>query len=77
MALTAGVRFGPYEVIALIGTGGMGEIYRARDTRLNRDVAIKILPPGIADNPVRRARFEREAQAICQSFTLSTSMSGK
>jgi serine/threonine protein kinase/Tol biopolymer transport system component len=64
MTLTAGTRFGPYEVIKPLGTGGMGEVYRARDTRLNRDVAIKILPPGIADNPVRRARFEREAQAI-------------
>lgn len=64
MAFPARARFGPYEVIALIGTGGMGEVYRARDTRLNRDVAVKILPPGIADNPVRRARFEREAQAI-------------
>ena len=64
MALAAGARFGPYEVVALVGAGGMGEVYRARDTRLNRDVAIKILPAGIADNPIRRARFEREAQAI-------------
>ena len=64
MAIPSGARFGPYEVIAPIGTGGMGEVYRARDTRLNRDVAIKILPAGIADNPVRRVRFEREAQAI-------------
>src|SRR5687768_6342183 len=64
MAPAAGARFGPYEVISLIGTGGMGEVYRARDPRLNRDVAIKILRPGIADHPVRRARFEREAQAI-------------
>ena len=64
MAIPSGARFGPYEVIAPIGTGGMGEVYRARDTRLNRDVAIKILPAGIADNPVRRGRFEREAQAI-------------
>ena len=64
MALAAGARFGPYEIAAPIGTGGMAEVYRARDTRLNRDVAIKILPAGIADNPIRRARFEREAQAI-------------
>ena len=64
MAIPNGARFGPYEVVAPIGTGGMGEVYRARDTRLNRDVAIKILPAGIADNPVRRVRFEREAQAI-------------
>ena len=64
MAIPSGARFGPYEVIAPIGAGGMGEVYRARDTRLNRDVAIKILPAGIADDPVRRMRFEREAQAI-------------
>src|SRR5687767_11793000 len=64
MTLAAGARFGPYEVIAPIGTGGMGEVYRARDTRLNRDVAIKILPGGINGNPVRRERFEREAQTI-------------
>ena len=64
MAIPSGARFGPYEVIAPIGTGGMGEVYRARDTRLNRDVALKILPADIADNPVRRGRFEREAQAI-------------
>jgi len=64
MTCGPGTRLGPYEVVALLGAGGMGEVYRARDTRLNRDVAIKILPPGIADNPVRRARFEREAQAI-------------
>jgi Tol biopolymer transport system component/tRNA A-37 threonylcarbamoyl transferase component Bud32 len=64
MAIPIGARFGPYEVIAPIGTGGMGEVYRARDTRLKRDVAIKILPAGIADNPLRRGRFEREAQAI-------------
>jgi Tol biopolymer transport system component/tRNA A-37 threonylcarbamoyl transferase component Bud32 len=51
-------------VLALLGAGGMGEVYRARDTRLNRDVAIKILRAGLADHPVRRARFEREAQAI-------------
>lgn len=64
MALAAGARFGPYEIIAPVGTGGMGEVYRARDTRLNRDVALKTLQTGVADNPVRRARFEREAQAI-------------
>src|SRR5215510_1125204 len=64
MAIPSGARFGPYEVIAPIATGGMGEVHRARDTRLNRDVAIKILPAAFADNPVRRMRFEREAQAI-------------
>jgi eukaryotic-like serine/threonine-protein kinase len=64
MSLAAGARLGPYEVIALIAAGGMGEVYRARDTRLQRDVAIKILPAAIADNAIRRARFEREAQAV-------------
>ena len=64
MAITPGTRLGPYEILSPLGTGGMGEVYRARDTRLNRDVAVKILPLGIADNPIRRARFEREAQAI-------------
>jgi serine/threonine protein kinase len=64
MSLAAGAHFGPYEVIALIGTSDMGEVYRARDRRLNRDVAIKTLPAEIANNPIRRARFDREAQAI-------------
>jgi serine/threonine protein kinase/Tol biopolymer transport system component len=64
MSLDSGTRLGPYEVVALIGSGGMGDVYRARDTRLHRDVAIKVLPPGVADNPTRRARFQREAQAI-------------
>jgi eukaryotic-like serine/threonine-protein kinase len=66
MTLTVGQRLGPYEIAVLVGVGGMGEVYRARDTRLNREVAIKVLPPGIADNSSRRARFEREAQAISQ-----------
>jgi Tol biopolymer transport system component len=66
MTLSAGTRLGPYEILALLGSGGMGEVYRARDTRLNRDVAIKILPSQFADNPTRRARFLREAQAISQ-----------
>jgi serine/threonine protein kinase len=90
MALTAGTRLGPYEIVAAIGAGGMGEVYRARDTRLNRDVAIKVLPESFAADPdpstdsagstgspqagsgssraksrdERRARFEREAQAV-------------
>jgi Tol biopolymer transport system component len=66
MILSAGTRLGPYEILSLIGSGGMGEVYRARDTRLGRDVAVKILPPTVADNPSRRARFLREAQAISQ-----------
>lgn len=63
MALTAGERSGPYEIRAQIGEGGMGEVYRARDTRLARDVAVKILPPESAFDAKRRARFETEAKA--------------
>src|SRR5207237_396244 len=62
--LTSGSKIGVYEVVALIGSGGMGEVYRARDTRLNRDVALKILPELFAADPDRLARFEREAQAL-------------
>jgi serine/threonine-protein kinase len=64
MPLAAGVRLGPYEVLGLIGAGGMGEVYRARDTRLDRTVALKVLPPAFASDPTLRARFEREARAI-------------
>jgi serine/threonine protein kinase len=64
MELTAGTRLGQYEILAPIGRGGMGEVYRARDTKLNRDVAIKILPPAWSLDLERRARFEREAQAV-------------
>ena len=64
MALTAGARLGPYEIISLLGAGGMGEVYRARDTKLNRDVAIKILPDIFANDPDRLARFTREAQTL-------------
>jgi Tol biopolymer transport system component len=64
MSIAAGVRLGVYEVIAPIGAGGMGEVYRARDTRLGRDVALKILPPAFALDPERIARFEREAQVL-------------
>jgi len=64
MPLTAGTKLGPYEVIAPLGAGGMGEVYRARDTRLERDVAIKILPAHLASNPELRQRLEREARAI-------------
>src|SRR5258708_8483460 len=62
--LTASTRIGPYEIVALLGTGGMGEVYRARDTRLGREVAIKVLPDLYASNPDRLARFEREAKAV-------------
>ena len=61
-SLRAGVRIGEYEIVAAIGSGGMGEVYRATDTKLHRDVAIKILPSDVAADPDRLARFEREAQ---------------
>ena len=64
MALAVGARLGPYEVIAQIGAGGMGEVYRARDTKLNRDVALKVLPDTFAADPDRLARFRREAQVL-------------
>ena len=64
MALTSGTRIGPYEILAPLGAGGMGEVYRARDTRLERKVAIKILPSHLSENPILRQRFEREAKAI-------------
>jgi len=64
MALSAGDRLGPYEIIAAIGAGGMGEVYRARDTRLDRTVAVKVLPAHTADRPDVRQRFEREARAV-------------
>ena len=64
MPLAPGSRLGVYEIAAAIGQGGMGEVYRARDTRLNRDVALKVLPDAFADDPDRLARFRREAQAL-------------
>ncbi len=64
MALSSGTRLGPYEIIGAIGEGGMGEVYRARDTKLNRDVAIKVLPGQYAADPERLARFTREAQTL-------------
>jgi eukaryotic-like serine/threonine-protein kinase len=62
--LSAGTKFGPYEITTPLGAGGMGEVYRARDTRLGRDVALKVLPPGAAGDPERRRRFESEARAV-------------
>ena len=64
MLLSPGTRLGPYEILALLGAGGMGEVYRARDTKLNRDVALKILPAAFAGNPERMSRFQREAQVL-------------
>src|SRR5438477_9520064 len=64
MSLASGTCLGPYEVLSAIGAGGMGEVYRARDTRLDRTVAIKVLPTHLADRPELRERFEREARTI-------------
>jgi eukaryotic-like serine/threonine-protein kinase len=64
MPLTTGTKLGPYEIVGALGAGGMGEVYRARDTRLDRTVAIKILPPQLASDPQFRERFDREARAI-------------
>src|SRR6185295_8361179 len=64
MALASGTRLGVYEIHAAIGAGGMGEVYRAHDTRLHRDVALKVLPDAFARDPDRLARFEREAQVL-------------
>src|SRR6266516_8094729 len=66
MSLSAGVRLGPYEIQHVVGAGGMGEVYRARDTRLDRIVAIKVLPSALAAHERYRERFEREACAISQ-----------
>ncbi len=66
MPLTSGTRLGPYEIVAPIGAGGMGEVYRARDTRLERTVAVKVLPPHLSASPESRQRFEREARTISQ-----------
>src|SRR5687767_15329794 len=64
MALRSGARLGAYEVIALLGAGGMGQVYRAHDTKLGREVAIKTLPPTFTNDAERRARFEREARVL-------------
>src|SRR5262249_16175326 len=66
MALSQGTRLGPYEILAQLGAGGMGEVYRAKDTLLDREVAIKVLPAGLSANELFLQRFEREAKAISQ-----------
>src|SRR5579863_351524 len=64
MPLSNGTKLGPYESVAPIGAGGMGEVYRAKDTRLGREVAIKVLPQHLSNNPDLKARFERESKTI-------------
>ena len=64
MPLSVGTRLGSYEILALIGVGGMGEVYRAKDTKLKRDVALKVLPETFARDPGRMARFQREAEVL-------------
>jgi len=64
MPLTSGSRLGPYEIVSPLGAGGMGEVYRARDTRLDRDVAIKVLPAGLLSDEASRNRFRKEAKAL-------------
>ena len=64
MPLSAGDRLGPYEIVAPLGAGGMGEVYRARDSRLGREVAVKVLPEHLANNPEALDRFEREGKAV-------------
>ena len=62
--MTPGTKLGPYEILALIGAGGMGEVYRTRDTKLKRDVALKVLPESLAEDAGRMARFQREAEVL-------------
>jgi len=64
MLLSAGARLGPYEIVSALGAGGMGEVYRATDTKLKRQVAVKILPQALAADPDRLARFQREAEVL-------------
>jgi len=64
LTLAPGTHLGPYEVLTPLGPGGMGEVYRARDAKLNRDGALKVLPDSVAGDPVRLARFRREAQVL-------------
>jgi len=72
MPLAPGAKLGPYEIGVPLGAGGMGEVYRAKDTRLGRSVAIKILPAQFSADPVRKQRFEREAKTISTSACSTT-----
>ena len=74
MAFPPGTRLGPYEILAPIGAGGMGEVYRAKDVRLDRTVAIKVLPPHFSTNPEMRQHFEHEAQAIAGLTTPTSAL---
>src|SRR6202142_911233 len=85
MTLAPGSKLGPYEIVAPIGAGGMGEVYKAKDTKLDREVAIKILPSALAQDPERLARFEREAKVlgslnhpnIAQVYAIEESVAGR
>ena len=72
MPLTPGTRLGAYEILSAVGAGGMGEVYRARDTKLGRDVALKILPDSFTHDPDRVARFRREAQVPRRSTRIDS-----
>jgi serine/threonine protein kinase len=75
MSLAPGTKLGPFEILGPLGAGGMGEVYRAKDTRLDRSVAIKILPAQFSMDPVRKQRFEREAKTI-SGLNLSSEILG-
>jgi serine/threonine protein kinase len=66
LTVAPGTRLGPYEIVSPLGAGGMGEVYRARDTKLDRDVAVKVLPADLAKDPEALSRLEREARAVAQ-----------
>jgi len=71
MGLTSGTKLGPYEIVSPLGAGGMGEVYRAHDSRLDRDVAAKVLPAKLFADPLLKQRLEREAKAVSKCSTLS------